>query len=306
MLVDILRFNARARRDLSEGTVGDDTMADYVRRHRLGEALVRWYLVPMGAAIWSMDPGRMLDFPACTYLRFFENHGLLTLFDQPTWHVVKGGSFAYVKAFLAKFRGTLHTEAAVQGVRRTSTGVELRLAGQAPHSFDRVVIATHADEALAMLEDPTPDERRLLGAWRYSRNATILHTDASLLPPLRRAWASWNYRLETGAKARSRRRLSMTYHMNRLQRLATREQYCVTLNTARDIPDHRILRTINYTHPIYTAEAIATQDDLPRLNALGGTYFVGNYHRYGFHEDAVWSAVRVARAFGIGWETPLD
>jgi uncharacterized protein len=303
MLTDILKFNARARRDIAEDSVGDDTMAEYVRRHRLGEGIVRWYLVPMGAAIWSMTPGKMLEFPARTYLRFFENHGLLTLLDQPTWHVVKGGSFAYIKAFLAQFCGTVVKDAPIAGIRRTNAGVEVRLNGEAPQPFDRAVIATHADEALALLDNPTADERRLLGAWGYSRNATILHTDASMLPPLRRAWASWNYRLEATKKADGPRPLALTYHMNRLQSLRTREQYCVTLNTARAIPERRILRTINYTHPLYTAEALATQDDLPRLNGTDRLYFAGSYHRFGFHEDAVWSAVRVARCFGIGWES---
>lgn len=303
MLVDILRFNARARRDLALDTVGDETMAEYVRRLRLGDGIVRWYLIPMGAAIWSMEPGSMLDFPARTYLRFFENHGLLTLFDQPTWQVVRGGSFAYVKAFLAQFKGTVRSSSPIAGIRRTPAGVEVRVRDEAPQHFDRVVMAAHADESLAMLEDATPDERRLLGAWSYSRNETILHTDVSLMPPLRRAWASWNYRLERVRRAGGPRPLSMTYHMNRLQSLRTREQYCVTLNTARRIADRRILRTINYTHPLYTAEAVATQEELPRLNGVNGTYFCGNYHRFGFHEDAVWSAVRVARLFGIGWET---
>lgn len=296
MLLDIRRFCLEARRDLAHGGAGGRTLGRYVEDGGYGAAFSRDYLMPMGAAIWSASPEEMLEFPAETFLRFFSNHGLLSLEDRPRWQTVVGGSHAYVKAFLKGFKGRVHTESAVVGVRREEGGARLRLAGGREARHDRLVLAAHADESLRLLEDPSAREKELLGAWRYLKNRTVLHTDASVLPPNRRAWASWNYVREAGAGAGA---VSVTYHMNRLQGLATAAQYCVTLNRRKPIGKNCIIKAIEYEHPAYTVSAVAAQGGLPSLQGQRGTFFCGSYFGYGFHEDAVKSGVAVAGAFGI-------
>jgi predicted NAD/FAD-binding protein len=292
-LLDILRFSRRAKRDLE--TIDDEeTLGSYLDRIGLGPGLREYYLLPMSAAIWSAPQQEILRFPAKAFVRFFHNHGLLDL-DQPIWRTVRGGSHTYVKALLEAFRGTVMLRATVTSVQRTETGVVVA-AGDRREEFDRVVIATHADEALGMLADPSPEERRLLGAWQYSHNRVLLHTDTSVLPPRRRAWASWNYTREAGDDRT--RPASVTYYMNRLQRLQTEQHYCVTLNRRGKIDESAILREMEYTHPIFSLESMRTQRELASLNGARNTYFAGSYFYYGFHEDAVRSAVDVARDLG--------
>ncbi len=297
MLRGIRRFGRRAGADLAAGRLAGRTLGDYLADLGLGPAFRDDYLLPMGAAIWSTPVCDMLAFPAESFVRFFGNHGLLTLKDRPRWRTVADGSHSYVKAFAAAFHGELCPGTAVAGVRRDADGVTVRLADGATRRFHRAVIATHADEALALLEDPTPDERRVLGAWRYNRNHTELHTDAAALPPLRRAWAAWNYARETVADGASR--LSLTYHMNRLQGLVTAHEYCVSLNRPRPPAAGRLVAEMEYTHPMYTAEALASQAELPALSGPFHTFFCGSYHRWGFHEDAVASALAVCSRFGL-------
>lgn len=296
MIADIVRFNRRARSDLESGSVADLTLAEYLGRIGLGDAFRDYYLLPMGAAIWSTSAHRMLEFPAESFLRFFLNHGLLSLTDRPQWQTVVGGSQSYVRAFLKSFRGQVRTGTRLHGVRREDDGAIVMHEDGGSERFDRVVIATHADEALALLRDPSDEERRLLGAWEYARNPTVLHTDVSFLPANRRAWASWNYRRE--AQAGSHVPLSVTYHMNRLQGLRTARQYCVTLNSQRAFAEGSVIASFPYKHPQYTFRSLATQAELPRLNGQRSTYFAGSYFGYGFHEDAVRSGAEVGRLFG--------
>ncbi|HNR37626.1 MAG TPA: FAD-dependent oxidoreductase [Acidobacteriota bacterium] len=297
MLRDIGRFGRRAGDDLAAGRLAGRTLGDYLADLGLGRAFRDDYLLPMGAAIWSTPTRDMLAFPAESFIRFFGNHGLLTLRDRPQWQTVAGGSHSYVKAFAAAFRGELRPGTAVAGVRRDADGVTVHLADGASRRFHHAVIATHADEALALLEDPTPDETRLLGAWRYNRNHTVLHTDAAALPPLRRAWAAWNYARAAGADGESR--LSVTYHMNRLQGLAAAREYCVSLNRPQPPAPGCTVAEMLYTHPMYTTEALASQAELPALSGPHHTHFCGSYHRWGFHEDAVASGLAVCRRFGL-------
>lgn len=297
MLRDIGRFGRRAGDDLAAGRLAGRTLGDYLADLGLGRAFRDDYLLPMGAAIWSTPTRDMLAFPAESFIRFFGNHGLLTLRDRPQWQTVAGGSHSYVKAFAAAFRGELRPGTAVAGVRRDADGVTVHLADGASRRFHHAVIATHADEALALLEDPTPDETRLLGAWRYNRNHTVLHTDAAALPPLRRAWAAWNYARAAGADGESR--LSVTYHMNRLQGLAAAREYCVSLNRPQPPAAGCTVAEMLYTHPMYTTEALASQAELPALSGPHHTHFCGSYHRWGFHEDAVASGLAVCRRFGL-------
>jgi predicted NAD/FAD-binding protein len=261
-------------------------------------SLVDSYLIPMAAAIWSTPDTRMMDFPAESFFRFMENHGLLSVSDQPRWYTVEGGSHAYVKAFLKGFTGRVFTDRPVECIRRTEVGVVLAFTGGGEESFDKVVIAAHADEALGLLADPSPEEADCLSPWSYNRNTTVLHTDPSFLPENPRARASWNYLREKEASPETP--VMLTYDMNRLQGLRTGNNYCVTLNPLRPVAPSRIIRELVYHHPMYTAEAVATQPSLPGLNGQRHTFFCGSYFGYGFHEDALRSGVQVAaEAFGI-------
>jgi len=297
LLRNTARFSREALRHLERNDIPAVTLGEYLRSGGFSEELISWYVIPMAAAIWSTAPGEITAFPAASFLRFFGNHGLLSLTDRPQWMTVCGGSHSYVKAFLAGFTGKVLPDTFVASVSRTNEGVRVRTADGEEQAFDRVVIAAHADEALSLLSDADDLERRLLGAWRYQQNRTVLHTDTSFLPPSRRAWASWNYLRERGGEAD--RPVSLTYSMNILQGLGTQRHYCVTLNQRQQIPAERIVADLLYTHPTYTFDSMATQRDLPSLNGRRNTFFCGGYFGWGFHEDAVTSGVKVARAFGL-------
>ncbi len=284
------------QRDLADGRLAGITLGEYLAREGVGRAVIEQFVYPMAAAIWSAPDDQMRDFPVETFIRFYENHGLLTLTDHPQWAVVEGGSHTYVKAFLDGFNGRVMEATPVTGISRTKRGVIVTSEGDRHETFDRVVVATHADEALKMLQDPSPEERRLLSPWRYVPNRVILHVDASLLPSQPRARASWNYIREAGSERGDP--ITVTYYMNRLQHLKTRETWCVTLNPAREIPESAIHREMTYDHPLFTFDSVATQKELKQLNGMQNTYFCGSYFGYGFHEDAVSSSVDVATALG--------
>jgi predicted NAD/FAD-binding protein len=237
-LLEIGRFCRQASADLTdENDLG--TLEDYVRRHRFMPFMVDNYLKPMAAAIWSTPAGQVTAFPARPFLRFFSNHGLLSLHNRPRWRTVCGGSHRYVKAFADRFTGTIRLNSAIERIRRTEEGVLLEFADQHQERFDRVVIATHADQALRLLADPTAEEARLLGAWQYEANTTVLHTDLSVLPPLSRAWACWNFRREAGPE----QGVYVTYSMNILQGLTTRNHYLVTLNRPEGYDPRQVVAT---------------------------------------------------------------
>ncbi|HOW96596.1 MAG TPA: FAD-dependent oxidoreductase [Kiritimatiellia bacterium] len=297
LVADILRFYRSGLRDLSRGLDAGLSLGEYLRRGGYSESFIRDHILPMGAAIWSTPPGQMMDFPAAGFLQFFRNHGLLELSNRPQWKTLVGGSHAYVKKIQAGFRGTFHARAAAASVKREPDGVTVRLENGEARRFDRVVIAAHADEALKLLADPDGAEQRLLGPWSYSRNDTVLHTDAAAMPPARDAWASWNYIRERGAPPDAP--ASLTYWMNRLQSLKTRGEYFVSLNRRQPIPAAARLAAFDDTHPMYTAASMDTQRELADLNGRRNTFFCGSYFSYGFHEDAVKSGAAVARQFGI-------
>ncbi|MFW6284002.1 MAG: FAD-dependent oxidoreductase [Desulfosalsimonas sp.] len=215
---------------------------------------------------------------------------------QPRWYTIQGGSHEYVKAFLKKFPGKVHTGCPVRKIARKNGQVRL-WTDEAEATHDRVVIAAHADEALAMLADPSDAEAKLLSAWQYAQNRVILHRDTSCLPPLQGAWGSWNYR--QGEKKAAPGAATLTYYMNRLQQLASQHHYCVTLNPDHPVEPGHIIADLNYGHPMFEKQSTAVQPDLPGLNGANNTWFCGSYFRYGFHEDAVISAVAVGRDFGI-------
>ncbi len=297
LVAGILRFNREAVRDLEAGTVGNQTLGEYLEKHRLNETFKRNYLLPMGAAIWSTPPGEMMKFPAATFLRFFYNHGLLALKDRPHWLTIPGGSRSYIEKMKKDFRGEMNTAIDIETIERSQDAILLREKSGKERRFDYIVIATHADQALPLLKNPSPDERKLLGVWRYTRNETVLHTDESAMPKRKNAWASWNYLIEPGCPDDNR--VSLTYHMNRLQNLKTRQSYFVTLNRRQAFPENKVIRRMLYTHPCYTRESLESQKSLPELNGKNRTFFCGSYFGYGFHEDAVKSALQVVSHFGI-------
>ncbi|MDE2511892.1 MAG: FAD-dependent oxidoreductase [Elusimicrobia bacterium] len=292
-LADVIRFGGRAEAELERGGLAGKTLGDFLSGAGCSRALRDHYVAPIGAAIWSAGLGEMMEFPAETFVRFFKNHGLLSLTDPIRWQTVVGGSHAYVKSFLARFPGTVLKNAPIESISRSDAGVVVRAAGREPRRFDRVVIAAHADEALKVLADPSPEEKRLLGAWSYARNRTLLHVDEFFLPPNPRAWASWNYRRERGESGTAS--VSVTYDMNRLQGLATKRRYLVSLNPRVEPASGSVVREFLYTHPVYSFASIRSQPELRSLNGTRATWFCGSYFGYGFHEDAVASAFSVAR-----------
>jgi len=296
MVADILRFNRLAERRIGEldETV---TLGELLRAERFSHAFVDLYVVPMGAAIWSTDPERLLDFPAQTFLRFLRNHGLTSLVDRPQWRVVEGGSRRYVEALTRGFAERIRLRSPVDRVRRLETGVAVTVRGGPAERFDRVVIATHSDQALAMLEDPSPQERDILGAIEYQPNDAVLHTDVSLLPKRKKAWASWNYHVPASGSER----VVVTYDMNALQGITDAPaRFCVSLNASDRIDADRVLYRTTYQHPLYTHETVAAQQRIDEISGPRNTCYCGAYWRYGFHEDGVVSALAAARKLGVG------
>ncbi len=293
MISDILRFNRQAVEDLESGRIDASmTLGAYLADRGYGAAFKEFYLVPMGAAIWSADRAAMLEFPLLFFVRFFRNHGLLSVKNRPQWRVIEGGSREYIKPLTAGFADRLRTRMPVTGIRRGGVegGAELTLEDGSVETFDHVVLACHSDQALALLRDPSAAERDILGAIPYQKNDVVLHTDVRMLPRERRAWASWNYQLSPGEQ-----RPTLTYNMNILQGLNAPDTFCVTLNNTQAINPHKILGRFNYDHPVFTLEGMRAQERWDEINGTG-TWYCGAYWRNGFHEDGVVSGLRVARA----------
>jgi predicted NAD/FAD-binding protein len=297
MVREIFRFFSEAERDMSAGRLRDQSLGDYLQRGGYSEMFIRHHLVPMAAAIWSTPDNRMMEFPAESFVQFFHNHGLLTVNDRPQWRTVVGGSHSYVKRMLADFTGEVRLSVPIVSVRRAGERVTLATATEPAGEFDGVVVAAHADEALGLLSDPSEEEHRLLGAWTYQANDTVLHTDTAVMPPLRRVWSSWNYTRERGDDPSGP--ASLTYDMNRLQGLRTQAPLFVSLNRRAPLAADRVIRRMVYHHPTYSRETLAAQRELPTLNGRRRTWFCGSYFGYGFHEDAVRSAIELVRGFGL-------
>jgi uncharacterized protein len=290
-LFEIARFCRQAKVDV-ETLENLGSLDEYVRHHHFLPFMVDNYLKPMAAAIWSTPTAEVTAFPARAFLLFFRNHGLLDLLNRPAWRTVAGGSNSYVKAFTASFTGTVHLNTKIQRIFRTDSGVQVQFTDQLHETFDQVVLATHADQTLRLLGDPTPEETRLLGPWQYEENHTVLHTDLSVLPSMRRAWSCWNFRREGSGSATQP--AYVTYAMNLLQGLTTSKQYLVTLNRPSAYDEKQVIARMVYHHPTYTNTSMATQASLPTLNDVRNTWFCGSYFGYGFHEDAVRSSYQMA------------
>ena len=297
LINDLRRFAKIGYRDLNSGYLQGKSLGEYFTERGFGEAFLNCYLYPMGAAIWSSPIEEMHKFPAEPYLHFLENHGLLRLTNRPQWRYVKGGSRSYVRAMLKQLKHKPQLSAAPSGIKRDKDGVTLITHEGVSLEFDHVVIGAHADEALKLLIDPSEKESALLGAWEYQANEVVLHTSPTHLPPQRKLWASWNFMREPGQS--DSRPVSVSYYMNRLQNLKTRHDYVVTLNPGVEIPEDKVINRTSLTHPLYSFESMATQPKLRANNGAKNTWFCGSYFGYGFHEDAVRSAVEVAQGFGI-------
>lgn len=297
MVLEQQRFNRRALRDLREGSLGEQPLGDYLKKIGTSQYFLDHYLAPLIGSIWSAPDTNALEFPALSFFTFFNNHGMLELSKRPQWQTIVGGSHAYLNAFRRAFKGELRIGAPARAISRDSNGITLTLDGASPERYDAVVIATHADEALALLRDPSDEERAALGSWGYSKNRTVLHTDARILGPKRRLWAAWNYRRRVNARVDSP--VAITYYMNKLQRLKAQRDYFVTLNCHDEIDPRSILYEVEYTHPIYTPKSPESQRAIKDLNGTRNTYFCGAYMRYGFHEDGVISALSVATQMGL-------
>ena len=294
MIRDILRFNKKALSDLEQGRIAaDTTLGQYLSQNGYGQRFIEHYIVPMGAAIWSMSLADMLQFPLQFFVRFFKNHGLLSVSDRPQWRVISGGSRSYVAPLSAGFAEHIRLNCPVQRVERDAEGVTLHSAAGVER-FDKVAFACHSDQALALLATPSAAERDILGALRYADNDVVLHTDTRLLPKRPLAWASWNYRLggPVGQPA------AVTYNMNILQGIRSATTFCVSLNQTDAIDPAQILGRYRYAHPQYSLDGLRAQARWQELLGEQHSYYCGAYWANGFHEDGVVSALRVAEAFG--------
>ncbi|WP_439133343.1 NAD(P)/FAD-dependent oxidoreductase [Pseudomaricurvus sp.] len=293
MLKDILRFNREAVKDLEDGVIPPNaSLGEYLESRGYGETFIHKYLVPMGSAIWSASIDTMKSFPLVFFIRFFKNHGLLSVNDRPQWRVIEGGSGSYLKPLTQGFSDRIHTDCAVKSVRRSDGGVSITLESGEVEVFDEVVFACHSDQALAMLEDPTDEELTVLSAMQYQMNEVVLHTDTQLLPQRELAWASWNYRLPETQQEDA----VLTYNMNILQGIEAPVTFCVTLNYTDAIRPEHILGRYYYSHPVFTLESVAACERWEDINGVNKTWFCGAYWANGFHEDGCTSGIRVAEA----------
>ncbi len=290
MLSDWRRFNREARALVGvNGTA--PSLGIWLQQKGFSKHFVERLIVPQASAVWSADPEQMWSFPASFMAEFFENHGMFSLRDRPRWRTVSGGSIRYLEAIAAPWRDRVRLRAPVRRIERLGSGVRIEADGCESEEFDEVVVATHSDQALAMLADPSEAEREILGAIPYQRNEAVLHTDASLLPRRRAAWSSWNFHLTE----RPAQRTTVTYWMNNLQRLRSERQLLLTLNRGEEIDPERVLHRISYDHPVYTAEGVRAQAQHGEISGVRSTHYCGAYWGWGFHEDGVVSAQRVCK-----------
>ena len=291
MIFDILRF----RREIDHLSTGNEEIeiGRYLKQKDYSERFIQHFVIPLGSSLWSADPVRFQEFPLRTFARFFKNHGFLEIKNPFQWLVIKGGSQKYIDKLTAGYRDRIRLSCTVKSVRRSRECVELEFNGQ-KKCFDHVVIATHSDQALAMLSDPSPTEKEILGAIPYQKNLTILHTDTSLLPLHRKIWSSWNYlipKTETGSAV-------LTYDMNILQSISSSDEFCVTLNRPDEIDTDKWIGQFDYHHPVFDKKAPTAQKRHKEISGVNRTHYCGAYWGYGFHEDGVSSALAACKYFG--------
>jgi predicted NAD/FAD-binding protein len=296
---ELRRFNRDATTLLGRPESESLQLGEYLDEQRYSEEFREFYLFPMAAAVWSCAPSAVRQFPAAMLVRFFENHGMLTINGHPQWKTVPGGCSRYLSPLTAPFKERIVTNAKIRSASRDSQGVTLNFQNDRPSQrFDHVVFATNCDRVLPLLENPSESERDILQNFRTSANDVVLHTDSALLPTRPEARASWNYLLHLDSR-NGHSPVTMTYHMNRLQSLPVEENYCVTLNANSQIRPDKILRRFVYHHPMYTLESLRAQRRWAEISGVNRLHFAGAYWFYGFHEDGVNSALRVARSLGV-------
>ena len=303
MLNGLRKFYANAY-DYSQTSTIDETLGEFIERCKFSEGFIKDHLLPMGAAIWSCPAETMLEFPARSFIQFMQNHKLMNYIDRPFWRTVHGGSREYVRRLVADFKGTLKSNATINGLRREAAGVMLSVAGEGDVFFDKVILAAHADESLALIKDADARETALLSSFSFQPNEVILHSDDAIMPKRKAAWAAWNYLTSSDEDTQ----LSVTYWMNKLQDIDEDKPLFVTLNPF-ERPDPSLThRTFFYDHPIFDKAAILAQEDLGDIQGHNHLYFCGAWTRYGFHEDGLSSAVRVAKSLGsdIPWNSPTQ
>ena len=292
MIKDILRFNKQAKLLLETSDRGL-TLGEFLNQHNFSQQFIEHYIIPMGAAIWSADPVQMFDFPAYFFARFFNNHGMLNVDDRPTWRVIKGGSKRYVEQLTAAFKHRIRLNTPIERVTRYRDYVEVIPKGRPAERFDHVFFACHSNQALSLLSDASREEKEILGAIPYQKNTAVLHTDESILPRKRLAWAAWNYHIVN----KQQDSVALTYNMNILQSLSASKTFCVTLNHNDAIDPNTIIKVMEYEHPVFTLEGIAAQKRQAEINGVNRTYYCGAYWRNGFHEDGVVSALNAVDHF---------
>lgn len=295
MIRDILRFGREAPL-ACENSFAAASLGEYLDRNGYGREFVERYLVPMGSAIWSSPTESIRRFPLRFFVKFFENHGMLSAAERPEWRTIVGGSRTYVEALIEPFRDRIRMSTPVAGISRGSRGVELRTATGERDTFDEVILACHSDQALRMLDDPSDAESEVLGAIPYQSNDTMLHTDARVLPRRRRAWSSWNYRSMPAADQQA----VVTYNMSILQGFDTEAPLCVSLNHNGGIEPGAVLRRIDYQHPLFSLRGVEAQQRHGEISGVARTHYCGAYWGNGFHEDGVRSALTVCERFGVG------
>lgn len=292
MLLDVFRFKKESKTLLRTDDYGL-TLYNYLVAGGYSDAFIDHFIIPMGASIWSADPDQFQDFPALYFAEFFKNHGFLNIKDQPQWLTIKGGSNQYIEKMIQPFKDRIFLNSPVMSVQRKPGHVELTVKSGEKTQFDQVVIATHSDQALDMLQDPSIEEKEILGSILFQKNETVLHTDHSILPQNPKAWASWNYYVP----AEKNNRVAVTYDMNILQNIDAPVEFCVSLNLSQYIDPEKIVQRLEYDHPVYNPKSLAARKRLHEINGPNRTYFCGAYWGYGFHEDGVNSALEVGKHF---------
>ena len=271
------------------------TLGTYLRSENYSNEFINYFIIPMGAAIWSTPANKVLDMPAYFFIKFFYNHGMLEIINRPKWWVIKDGSSAYIKKIIKGFESKINLSSPIRTVSRLDNGIEIETANsKKPLMFDAVVFATHSDQALGMLKDPTEKEKDILSSIPYQKNEVLLHTDSSVLPKRKLAWASWNYQLDSNPESP----VVLTYNMNILQSLDCDETFCVTLNDHQSVDKSKVLKKIIYHHPLFTVKGIEAQKRKLEISGVNNTYYCGAYWHNGFHEDGVASAIEVCKHFG--------
>ena len=295
MLKDIFRFNRLAAREL-ERVDEKSTILSFLEKHKFSKPFIENYIIPMGAAIWSTAANKTTEMPAAFYIRFFKNHGLLQIFNRPQWFVIKGGSKSYVQKIVEGFKEKIFLSRPVTIVERSLSEVRVYCDNESdPILFDKVIFATHSDQALALLKEPSENEKAVLEALPYQKNTAIVHTDESLMPKNKTTWSSWNYLLSGDLK----KPVTLTYNMNILQSLQAKPDFLVTLNSLNEINPSKIIKKIDYAHPLFTVDGINAQKKKSQISGHNNTYYCGAYWGNGFHEDGVNSALEVCKAFGV-------